>query len=131
MLASVLFKKKSNNIICIGFLFSVLFSSCNNPPTQKADTLFELLPSDSTGIDFQNTITINDSVTILNYEYLYNGGGVAIGDFDHDSLPDIFLTGNIVPCRLYRNKGNLKFDDVTESSGIDTKGVWAYGVSVI
>src|SRR5690349_11675805 len=119
MLSSLL-RKKSNTVIAIGILFSICLSNCSKSPKPKTDTLFELLPSDSTGIDFQNTITTNDSINILNYEYLYNGGGVAIGDFDNDKLPDIFFSGNIVSCKLYRNKGNFKFDDITTSSGIDT-----------
>ncbi len=116
----------------VGFFFlSFIFLNCQKENPTKPDTLFTLISPDSSGVHFENTITTNDSINILAYEYLYNGGGVGIGDFDNDSLPDIFFTGNMVPCRLYHNKGNFKFDDITTSSGIDTKGIWAYGVSVI
>ncbi len=93
--------------------------------------MFSLLPSDSTGIKFKNTITTNEQINILSYEYLYNGGGVGIGDFNNDGLPDIFFSGNMVPSKLYINHGNFVFEDYTAKSGIDTKGTWAYGVSVV
>ena len=62
---------------------------------------------------------------------IYNGGGVGIGDFNNDGLPDIYFTGNMVPCRLYLNKGNFKFEDITEKAGVEGMGRWARGVSVI
>ena len=67
----------------------------------------------------------------MNYEYIYNGGGVGIGDFNNDSLPDIYFTGNMVPNKLYINKGNLKFEDITTSAGVEGQGKWSKGVSVI
>jgi enediyne biosynthesis protein E4 len=82
-------------------------------------------------VEFKNEITTSDSLNILSYEYLYNGGGVGIGDFNNDGIPDIFFSGNMVSCRLYINHGNFIFEDVTKKSGINTKGVWAYGVSVV
>lgn len=112
-------------------LFAIIISSCSKNKKQAKDTLFDLVSSEHSGIDFINQITTDDSINILNYEYLYNGGGVGVGDFNNDSLPDIFFTGNMLPCRLYINKGNLQFADLTEPSTIDTRGVWAYGVSVI
>src|SRR5437868_1951417 len=84
--------------------------SCQTDKTTHDDTLFKLISPDSSGVDFANTVTTSDSVNILNYEYLYNGGGVGIADFNNDSLPDIFFTGNMVPCKLYRNKGKFKFE---------------------
>jgi len=92
--------------------------------------LFELLTPDQTGITFANTITTSDSENVQTDSFVYNGGGVAIGDIDNDGLPDIFLTGNMVSSRLYRNKGNLQFDDITESAGVATH-VWAYGASMV
>lgn len=111
-------------------LLLVVFWSCQNQKTVRKDTLFQLVSSDSSGIDFVNRITPDDSINILTYEYLYNGGGVGIGDFNKDGLPDVVLTGNRVPCRLYINKGDFHFEDITSSSGINTAGVWAYGVSI-
>ncbi|UCG85427.1 MAG: VCBS repeat-containing protein [Gemmatimonadota bacterium] len=92
--------------------------------------LFRLLPPDSTGITFANTITTNDSVNVQKDSFVYNGGGVAIGDIDNDGLPDIFLTGNMVSSRLYVNKGDLRFDDITESAGVMSDS-WDYGASMV
>jgi hypothetical protein len=107
-----------------------LLSGCNDR-VRETDALFELLPSDVTGITFNNKITTDDSINILSYEYLYNGGGVGIGDFNNDGLPDVFFSGNMLSSKLYLNKGNFQFDDITSKSGIDTEGYWAYGVSVV
>src|SRR5688572_12923729 len=114
------------------FVFAIfLLTACGSGSKNPDNTLFQLLPSDQTGITFNNKITTSDSVNVLSYEYLYNGGGVGIGDFNNDSLPDIFFTGNMVPCRLYINKKNFRFEDVTEKSRINTEGIWSYGVSII
>jgi hypothetical protein len=70
-------------------------------------------------------------LSVLNYEYIYNGGGVGIGDFNNDSLPDIFFSGNMVSCKLYLNKGNMRFADVTDAAGAGGEGKWCKGVSVV
>ena len=94
-------------------------------------TLFEKIPSSRSGITFNNLITENDSTNPLKIVNVYNGGGVGIGDFNNDGLQDIFFTGNMVSCRLYLNKGDFKFEDVTERAGVEGKGRWARGVSII
>ena len=96
------------------FFFILLFGNCS----RKAPPLFTLLPAETTGIDFNNVLKENEDANVLNYAYFYNGGGVAIGDINNDGLPDILFTGNMVPNRLYLNKGNFKFEDITEKSGI-------------
>ncbi len=103
---------------------------------QSTDTLFQLLDASQTGIDFQNTITPSDSLNLLDFEYLYNGGGVGVGDFDNDGLPDLVFTGNMVESRIYLNKsskgaGQLRFEDITAKCGFDTKGKWCTGVSIV
>ncbi len=106
-------------------LLPLLFCGC-----KKADpALFELLPAARTGVDFKNTLAEGDSLNILNYVYYYNGGGVGIGDFNNDGLEDIFFAGNEVSCRLYLNKGNLKFEDVTRKAGLETTA-WCTGVAI-
>lgn len=105
---------------------TMCLSSCQK---QQEKSLFTLLPAEETGIYFSNTITENDSVNLLDYEYVYNGGGVAVTDINLDGLPDLFFSGNMVPSRLYLNQGNLKFKDITESAGI-RKNNWATGVAV-
>ena len=113
------------------FLLFLLLASCQSNFQKPVDTLFQSLPSSETGVRFNNKLTTDDSVNVLSYEYLYNGGGVGIADFNKDSLPDIFFSGNMVPCRLYINRKNFVFEDLTEKSGIDTKDIWAYGVSIV
>ena len=93
--------------------------------------LFEKMPSSHTGITFNNQITENDSINPMDVVNIYNGGGVGIGDFNNDGLQDIFLTGNMVPCKLYLNKGNFHFDDITEKAGVGGLGRWARGVSIV
>lgn len=93
--------------------------------------MFTLLSSQRTGIEFSNTIHENDSINILDLPNIYNGGGVGIGDFNNDGLMDIYFTGNDVSNKLYINKGDFHFDDVTEVSGTGGDGRWCRGVSVV
>ncbi len=93
------------------------------------NTLFSLLSAEETGIDFRNDLEYTEEFNTYTYRNFYNGGGVAIGDLDKDGLPDIFFTGNMVGNRLYLNKGNLTFDDITDDAGLDSGDVWSTGVS--
>jgi hypothetical protein len=111
----------------IYFLFAL--SSCGRP-RGKEGLHFTLLPASGTGIDFNNTIVENDSVNMFVNEYTYMGGGVGIGDFNKDGLPDIFFAGNQVSSRLYLNKGDMHFDDITKQAGLTTNA-WCTGVSVV
>jgi enediyne biosynthesis protein E4 len=110
-------------------LFICLALSVSSCQKDKEDPLFILLAPGETGIDFANTITENDSINLLDYEYVYNGGGVAVADINVDGLPDLFFSGNMVPSRLYLNQGNMRFKDITGSAGI-TGDNWATGVAV-
>jgi hypothetical protein len=105
----------------------ISLSSCE----QKAKHLFELLPLEETNISFANTITENDTFNILALEYVYNGGGVATGDFNNDGLPDLYFTGNMVSNKLYLNKGDMEFEDITERAGVTGNGNWSSGVAVV
>ncbi len=91
---------------------------------------FSILPSSHTNVDFKNTITENDSVNMFVNEYTYMGGGVGVGDFNHDGLQDVFFAANQVSSKLYINKGDMQFEDVTEKAGVATHA-WCTGVSVI
>src|SRR5437773_7330402 len=95
-----------------------------------APPLFRLLSQAQTGVTFANTITTSDSVNVQTNVYLYNGAGVAVGDIDNDGLPDIFFAGNMVSSRLYLNKGNMRFQDITQSAGVMTNP-WATGVTMV
>ncbi|MFN8252109.1 MAG: VCBS repeat-containing protein [Ferruginibacter sp.] len=109
----------------ISMLCVVLFS-CN-----EKKPLFRSLKSEQTGILFSNTITEDNELNPLTYEYLYNGGGVGIGNFNNDSLPDIYFTGNMVSNKLYINKGGLRFEDATTAAGVGGGGKWCKGASVV
>src|SRR4051812_47155262 len=97
-------KNKSIQKRVLLILLSGIMAFCSTGCKKSSDALFKLTSSDDTGIDFANTITETDSFNILTYEYIYNGAGVAIADFNNDGLQDIFFTGNEVPNKLYLNK---------------------------
>src|SRR6218665_2841340 len=98
---------------------------------EEEKKVFTSLPVDQTGISFSNRIKESDTLNALTFEYIYNGGGVAFGDFNNDTLTDVYFTGNTTPNKLYLNKGNMKFEDVTQQAGVDGAGRWTSGVSVI
>ena len=98
---------------------------------KKKETLFEQIPSSYSGVHFNNKIVENDTINPLDKLNIYNGGGVGIGDFNNDGLQDIYLVGNAVSNKLYINKGNMKFEDVTKEAGVGGLGGWGRGVAVI
>jgi enediyne biosynthesis protein E4 len=115
----------------------VLFS-CNNKNEKQeketykapANALFVKLPSAQTGISFSNPVEDDSSYNILTYRNFYNGGGVAAGDINNDGLVDIFFTANLADSKLYLNKGNFQFEDITVSSGIKSRKGWRTGVTM-
>jgi hypothetical protein len=113
-------------LVLFVFLCLILLNSCT-----KTKDRFRLLSSDDSGIDFNNAISESDTFNILTYEYIYNGGGVAIADFDNNGLQDIYFTGNMVSNALYLNRGELQFDDVTATSGATGDKRWCSGVAVV
>src|SRR5207237_9249858 len=92
--------------------------------------VFKLLSAVDTWISFQNTITTTDSLNEQTDPYVYNGAGVGVGDIDNDGLPDIVFGGNMVSSRLYLNKGNMRFEDITASAGLTTHR-WVTGVTLV
>jgi hypothetical protein len=102
-----------------------LLISCNNK-SNTAPTLFQLM--DSTGIDFNNKVVDQQVDNSFLFRNFYNGGGVAIGDINNDGLPDVFMTSNMGENKLYLNKGNFKFDDITHNAGIRQDSMWSTGV---
>lgn len=111
-------------------MWLIAFSCSDRQKPAPARTLFKLLPSKRTNINFVNQLEYTENVNPYTFKNFYNGGGVGLADFDNDSLPDIFLSGNLVSNKLYLNKGNLTFEDITESAGLNTSGTWSTGVSI-
>ena len=108
-------------------LLTILLVGCADPKP-----LFERLPAGQTGVDFVNTITENDSLlNPFDLEYLYNGAGVGVGDFDGDGRPDLYFAGNTVDSELYLNRGDFQFEDVTDTAGVAAPDAWATGVAVV
>jgi hypothetical protein len=95
------------------------------------DALFQLIPSSTSGIKFVNKVVDQSNFNLFNYRNFYNGGGVAIGDVNNDGKPDIFFTSNQGSNKLYINKGNWKFEDVTEKAGLAGSGKWHTGVTMV
>src|SRR5216117_2786506 len=110
----------------IGMLLLAM-ASCGRESTPPR---FTLLSPAQTGVTFANTITTNDSFNIQSNVYIYNGAGVAAGDIDNDGLPDLFFSGNMVSSRLYLNKGNMRFEDITERAGVKTNR-WCTGATMV
>ncbi|MFN8777160.1 MAG: VCBS repeat-containing protein [Flavobacteriales bacterium] len=101
-------------------LITMCLLACNSGTPDQSNpeaALFELVPSTQSGIHFTNHAEETDSMNVFNYEYIFNGGGVAIGDINNDGLNDIYFSGSDVPNRLYLNQGDFRFTDITESSG--------------
>lgn len=95
-----------------------------------APTLFHLLDSSLTTINFVNNVVDGENFNILTYRNYYNGGGVAIGDINNDGLPDIYFTSNQGPNKLYLNNGSFVFEDITARAGVSGKGGWTTGVTM-
>ena len=111
----------------------VLISSCNFSEKSKInekDALFQMMPSSQTGITFNNKVEDTKDFNVFKYRNFYNGGGVAIGDVNNDGKPDIFFTSNQGSNKLYINKGNWKFEDVTEKAGVQGIHKWHTGVTM-
>ena len=102
--------------------FSFALSACHN----NSKTLFSL--ETKTGINFTNKVIDGKLENGFTYRNYYNGGGVAIGDLNNDGLPDVFFTSNMGDNKIYLNKGNFKFEDITTSSGIQQDSMWSTGV---
>lgn len=108
-------------------LVSALLIQCDGPEQQ---TLFRIMPSSTTHVTFNNKLTETDSFNILTFEYIYNGAGVGVGDMNQDGLTDIFFAGNMVSSKLYLNRGDFRFEDVTDKSSVGTS-LWCTGVSIV
>jgi enediyne biosynthesis protein E4 len=112
----------------------LLFSVCLIKCTDSADvelSMFEIMDNSYIGIDFENQLYPTEDFNMYVFRNFYNGGGVAIGDISGNGLPDIFLSGNMVSNRLYLNRGDFRFEDITEQAGLESDGLWTTGVSMV
>ena len=96
----------------------------------EKESRFTLLKN-NTGINFENTLSFSERLNPYTYRNFYNGGGVAIGDINNDGLDDIYLTGNMVENKLYLNKGNFNFEDITLKAGVSCPDVWSTGATFV
>jgi hypothetical protein len=117
-------------------MISLLFNACKKeqeitPTSDEVETLFTLLNSQETGIDFFNEVKNQKNFNIFKYRNFYNGGGVAIGDINNDGLADVYLTGNMVANKLYLNKGDLEFEDISKAAGVEGDKPWSTGVVMV
>ncbi len=114
-------------------LLSILLLIFSCKPGEKENgenELFSLLSPAVTNVDFVNQLTETEQFNIIQYLYFNNGAGVAAGDINNDGLTDLYFTSNQNPNKLYLNKGNLKFEDITEKAGVAGKGDWKTGVTM-
>ena len=112
--------------IIISFII-LFFLACSS---KKEKNVFTYIKSSKSNITFKNTITENDTLNVVNFQYVYNGGGVGIGDFNNDGLSDIVFTGNQVSSKIYLNQKELKFKDISDASGFKTNS-WVTGVAIV
>ncbi len=111
-------------------LLGCLFS-CEQQIEKDHDHLFKVIDSDYSGIQFRNDLNNTEKFNVFVYRNFYNGGGVGIIDINNDGLKDIYFTANMSSNKLYLNKGNLQFEDITESASVGLENKWSTGVSVV
>ncbi len=113
----------------MGIIFFIF--SCERKEKLIKKTLFYEVPSAESNIDFENTLVDSDDFNIIDYLYFYNGGGVSAGDINNDGLVDIYFTSNQNSNKLYLNKGDFKFEDITTQAGVSGTGNWKTGVNMV
>ncbi len=112
-------------------LISLLVSACSpEAPPGDSPPLFSLMNQNRTRVGFINRVEYTEEYNTYTYRNFYNGAGVGLGDFNRDGLTDLYFCGNIVDNKLYINRGDFVFEDVTEHAGVACPGVWSTGVSV-
>ena len=121
--------KRMKKIIIVFFIVLNGFMSCDHK--KEMSHQFELLTAEHTGLLFNNNPIPSQYFNAFNFMYFYNGGGVAVGDFNNDGLQDIFFTSNMEANKMFLNEGNLKFRDITEQAGIEGIDGWTTGTCVV
>ncbi|MDI1306501.1 MAG: VCBS repeat-containing protein [bacterium] len=119
------------NRIVLFLLLILIFSNCSKENSTNENALFSKLDSSNTGINFVNEVKNGADMNIFKYRNFYNGGGVAIGDVNNDGLSDVFFTSNLGANKLYLNKGNFKFEDISKKAGVEGNKSWSTGVVMV
>ncbi len=120
-------KKQFRRTFAFVLCFFLLFIRCSDP---HGEEVFVRIDEHVSSVDFVNHVQDSDSIHLINFHYLYNGGGVGVGDFNRDGLQDLVFGGNQVSSKLYLNKGDFKFQDISINSGFQTEG-WVNGISIV
>ncbi len=115
--------------LIITCFLSSLFLACSQKEERKK--LFVAISEEQSGIHFKNSLQEDSQFNIVEYLYFYNGGGVAFGDINNDGMLDIYFSGNQQANKLYLNKGNFTFEDISEKAGVSGSGNWKTGVSMV
>ena len=119
------------NLITIIITAALLYGCSDNKIQRKEPPLFNLVVDSISNLSFENIIQDSDTLNYDNFPYIYMGGGVAISDFNNDGLSDIYVTGNMVENKLYLNKGNLVFEDISVKAGVQGDNRWYTGISIV
>lgn len=119
-------------ILLVFFFISLVSCESHDSSTKLNETtkIFNPLSAEFTGIQFSNNLVENDSLNYISYAYMYMGGGVSAGDINNDGLVDLYFTGNMVPNKLFLNKGNMKFEDISDAAGVSGDNRWFTGVTM-
>ncbi|MFV8335388.1 VCBS repeat-containing protein [Flavobacterium sp. RSP29] len=120
----------SNRFVLLPLII-LFFSNCSKENSENKDALFSKLDASETGINFLNEVKNGADMNIFKYRNFYNGGGVAIGDINNDGLSDVYFTSNLGTNKLYLNKGNFKFEDISKKAGVEGTKTWSTGVVMI
>ena len=115
--------------LIVGIICIIITQSCS--PKQDITPQFELLTGEKTGLSFTNNPTPTQYFNAFNFMYFYNGGGVAVGDFNNDGLQDLFFTANLAPNKMFLNLGDFAFKDITGESGMEGIDGWTTGTTVV
>lgn len=113
------------------FIFILTIASCSSEKESVGSTGFVQIDAVTSGIHFSNNIVENDTLNYFDFPYLYLGAGVSAGDINNDGLPDLYFTGNLVPNKLYLNKGGLQFEDISEAAGVTGDDRWYSGTTMV
>jgi hypothetical protein len=122
--------KSMQKVLFVIFILLIACTGEKDYKTGDGSQLFRRLSAGETGINFENTLRFEEDFDVFRYRNYYNGAGVAIGDINNDQLPDIYLTSNMGDNKLYLNKGNMFFEDITEKAGVRGSKIWSTGVSI-